>query len=185
MNRTDGQREGGLVLASFTNIRDAENAVRALRDAGFGGDDISIIARDEGRAQQVAETGGGADVGMGTGIGAATGGILGALGGLLVGATALTIPGIGIVLAGPLAAVLGGAGLGAVGGGLVGALSTAGASRDEAEHYHNRLEAGDIVVAVAAGGREDLARDILRGGLSFGRDVAARGDHDTTTYQAH
>lgn len=177
--RRDYAKHGGLVLGSFSNVADAEAAVRRLMDAGFGSDDISIIARDEGRAQQVADDTG-ADVGKGAGIGALTGGVLGALGGLLVGATALTIPGIGIVLAGPLAAILGGAGIGAVGGGLIGALTAAGVSEDEAKHYEGRLKAGDIVVAVAAGAREDLARDILRGGMSWDSD---RGEFGSTTYR--
>ena len=165
MDATRRYRDGGLVLASYSNVRDAEAAVRALIDASFGADDISIIARDEGRAQQVADDTG-ADVGKGAGIGALTGGVLGALAGLLVGATALTIPGIGIVIAGPLAAILGGAGIGAVGGGLIGALTAAGVSEDEARYYHDRLEAGDVVVAVAAGDREVRARDILRAGMA-------------------
>lgn len=179
MDATRGYRDGGLVLANYSSAREAEVAVRALIDAGFGADDVSIIARDERRAQQVADDTG-ADVGKGAGIGALTGGVLGALGGLLVGATALTIPGIGIVIAGPLAAILGGAGIGAVGGGLIGALTAAGVSEDEARYYQDRLEAGDIVVAVAAGEREALARDILRGGMAGYTGPGPTG----TTYRA-
>lgn len=175
MDAMRGHRDGGLVLASYSDARDAEAAVRALVDAGFGTDDVSIIARDEDRAQRVADHTG-ADVGKGAGIGALTGGVLGALGGLLVGATALTIPGVGIILAGPLAAVLGGAGLGAVGGGLVGALTAAGVSEGEARHYEGRLKAGDIVVAVAAGDREAMARDILRGGMAGYASPGSAGD---------
>ncbi len=90
--------------------------------------------------------------------------MLGALGGLLLGATALTISGIGLVIAGPLAAVLGGAGIGAVTGGLAGALAGLGVSEDDARQYEERVEAGDILVVVAAGEREAEARWILEGG---------------------
>lgn len=157
------RQEGGIVVESYAGESDAERAVRALRDAGFGADDVSIVARDEGRAEAVAQDTG-TDTAEGAGIGAATGGVLGALGGLLVGATALTIPGVGIVLAGPLAAVLGGAGIGAVTGGLAGALAGLGVSEDDAERYQQRVEAGDILVVVAAGDREAEARRILKGG---------------------
>ncbi len=156
------KQEGGIVLESYSSESEAERAVRALQDAGFGADDISIVAKDEGRAQGVAQDTG-TDTAEGAGIGAATGGVLGALGGLIVGATALTIPGIGLVIAGPLAAVLGGAGLGAVTGGLAGALAGLGVSKDEAEQYQERVEAGDILVVVAAGQREAEARQILEG----------------------
>lgn len=156
-----GTVTGGLVLASFARQADAETAVRGLMDAGFGADEISVVAREESRAREVADDTG-ADVAKGAGIGAATGGVLGALAGLLVGATALAIPGIGVVVAGPLAAVLGGAAAGGVTGGLAGALAGAGVSKDEAERYQERIEAGDIVVAVAAGGREAEARRVLR-----------------------
>ena len=153
-------RQGGLVVQAFAEQADAEAAVRALLDAGIRPDDISIVAQDRGRAREVADDTG-ADVGTGAGIGAATGGVLGALGGLLLGATALTIPGIGIVVGGPLAAVLAGAGTGAVTGGVAGALAGLGVSEDEARQYQERVEAGDILVVVAAGEREAEARRIL------------------------
>ena len=151
-----------VVVESFASVAEAERAVRELRDAGFSPDAISVVARDQERAQAVSDDTG-ADTAKGAGIGALTGAGLGALGGLLLGATALAIPGIGIVVAGPLAALLGGAGIGGVTGGLAGALAGLGVSDDEAEHYQKRLEAGDIVVAVAAGEREWDARQILKG----------------------
>ncbi len=156
------KREGGIVLESYRSEAEAERAVRALQDAGFGADEISIVAKDQDRAQDVAQDTG-TDTAEGAGIGAATGGVLGALGGLIVGATALTIPGIGLVIAGPLAAVLGGAGIGAITGGLAGALAGLGVSEDDAKQYEQRVEAGDILVVVAAGQREAEARQILEG----------------------
>ncbi len=157
------REQGGIVVDSYRNESDAEAAVRSLHDAGFSADDISIVARDKDRAEDVAQDTG-TDTAEGAGIGAATGGVLGALGGLVAGATALTIPGIGIVIAGPLAAVLGGVGLGAITGGLAGALAGLGVSEDDAKEYQKRVEAGDILVVVAAGNREQQARRILEGG---------------------
>ena len=163
MTFTNARRQGGLVIQAFARQADAEAAVRALLDAGFRQDDISIVAQERGRAQDVADDTG-ADVATGAGIGAATGGVLGALGGLLLGATALTIPGIGIVVGGPLAVALAAGGTGAVTGGLAGALAGWGVSEEEARHYQERLEAGDILVVVAAGEREVEARRILGAG---------------------
>src|SRR5205085_2651376 len=136
------RQRGGIVVQSFVTQAAAEAAVRALRDAGFTNDEISVVARDDARARAVvADTGG--ETAKGAGIGAVTGGVLGAIVGLLAGAAVLAVPGVGIVLAGPLALALGGAAAGVVTGGLAGALAGLGVAKDEAHHYQQRLEAGD------------------------------------------
>lgn len=59
----------------------------------------------------------------GAGIGGAIGGSLAAIAAAVAAVgTTLTFPGIGLVVAGPMAAAIAGAGIGAVTGGLVGAL---------------------------------------------------------------
>src|SRR5712675_1346768 len=93
---------GGVVVQSFPTEAEAHTKVSALRDAGFTADDISVVARDEARARAVAADTG-VETAKGAGIGAATGGVLGAIAGLLAGAAVLAVPGVGIVLAGPLA----------------------------------------------------------------------------------
>jgi len=102
------------------------------------------------------------------GTGAVGGGILGGLAGLLVGLGALTIPGIGPVLAaGPLAAALGttlaGAGIGAAAGGLVGALVGIGVPEEEAEYYAEGVRRGGVLVSVhASDATADDATSALR-----------------------
>lgn len=150
------------VVAIYDDFQAANNAVRELVDNGFPRDNISLIANNRGdtntttaatTGESVAdETGAGA--GVGAGIGAAVGGI----GGLLVGLGALTIPGIGPVLAaGPLAVALSaltGAGVGAVAGGvtggLLGALIGLGIPEEEAEYYVEGVRRGGVLVTVQA-----------------------------------
>jgi uncharacterized membrane protein len=62
--------------------------------------------------------------------------------------TSLIIPGLGIVVAGALAAGLAGAGAGAVTGGLVGALIGLGFSDEQAKEYEAGIKAGGVVVGV-------------------------------------
>jgi hypothetical protein len=71
-----------------------------------------------------------------------------ALGVLLV-ATSVIIPGIGAaIVAGPLAALmLGGVGGGVVGG-VVGAMTAGGIPVEDAQYFHDRVVAGDTLVAV-------------------------------------
>ncbi len=83
---------------------------------------------------------------------------LGALGGLLVGLGALTIPGIGpVIAAGPLAVALStltGVGVGAVAGGvtggLLGALIGLGIPEQEAHYYAEGVRRGGVLVTVQA-----------------------------------
>lgn len=155
------------VVAIYDDFQLANLAVRELVESGTPRDNISIIANNtrgqygypgaagasQAGADEVAdETGAGA--GVGAGIGAAIGGI----GGLLVGLGALTIPGIGpVIAAGPLAVALStltGAGVGAVAGGvtggLLGALIGLGIPEEEAEYYAEGVRRGGVLVTVQA-----------------------------------
>jgi uncharacterized membrane protein len=138
------------VVGVFQTEEDAIDAIKELRDQGYNEDDISVIAKDKKEVNHIyEETGSKATEGAAAGM--ATGGILGGLGGLLLGAGALAIPGIGpIVAAGPIAAALGGAAVGAGAGGIVGALVGLGIPEDEAKEYQKSVEEGDILVLVDA-----------------------------------
>jgi len=73
------------------------------------------------------------------------------LGALLV-ATSVMIPGLGAAIAaGPLAAMMLGTVGGGVLGGVVGAMTTGGIPVDDATRYHDRVVAGDTLVAVLVG----------------------------------
>src|SRR3954451_3813338 len=149
------------VVAVFDDRSDAQDAINALRDAGFMEDDISIRARDRDTAGRLAEDTG-AEVAAGAATGALAGGLLGGVAGWLIGIGALAIPGVGpIIAAGPLAAALGGAALGATGGGIIGALTGVGVPEDEARYYNGEFTRGALVVTCQAQGRYDEARSVL------------------------
>ncbi|UBF23877.1 hypothetical protein K9N68_19200 [Kovacikia minuta CCNUW1] len=85
--------------------------------------------------------------------GAATGGALGGLGGLLVGLGTLAIPGFGPVMLGgaaatALATALTGGAIGATAGGLTGALVGTGIPEDRAKVYNDRVARGDYLVMI-------------------------------------
>jgi hypothetical protein len=166
------------VVGIFHDRDDAQDAINALRDAGFAPDEISVLARDRDQAGALAaETG--TEAGAGAATGALTGGLLGGVAGWLVGIGALAIPGIGpIVAAGPIAAALGGAALGATGGGIIGALTGAGVPEDEARWYDDQVRGGGILVTVNARGRYDEARSIIR---EFGGRDASSGQSASAT----
>ena len=74
--------------------------------------------------------------------GALTGGTLGGIGGLILGAGALAIPGVGpIIAAGPIAAALGGA----VAGGVAGGLIDWGIPAEVSHRYEQQVAQGGIL----------------------------------------
>lgn len=153
-----------LVTGLFDSESAAESAVSQLRNMGYGQNEITIIMKDRGAADQLAhETGSRAMEGIGTG--AAIGGTIGAvLAGLLAVGT-VTIPGVGLIAAGALAAMFAGAGAGGVAGGLIGWLANAGIPKDVAPYYERGLQSGGVVVAVATHpGQEARVQQVLRGG---------------------
>ena len=159
MNNNFYKRAAGL----FYSRDEAEAAVRALRDAGYDMDRVSVIAKDADKLdghETTEEIGNKADDGAATG--AVTGGALGGITGLLVGLGALAIPGIGpILLAGAeataIATTLAGAGIGAAAGGLIGALIGLGIPEEKAKIYNDRVKGGSFLVIVN-GNSAEIAR---------------------------
>jgi hypothetical protein len=153
-----------LITGLFDTEGSAETAVSQLKNMGYGQNEITIIMKDRGAADNLAhETGSRTMEGVGTG--AAIGGTIGAvLAGLLAFGT-IAIPGVGVVVAGSLAAMLAGAGAGGITGGLIGWLATAGIPDDVAPYYERGLQSGGVVVAVAAQpGQETRVQQALQGG---------------------
>ncbi len=149
------------VIGLYRDMNTAQQVVRELQNSGFRREDISLVARDprgEPAMRKADE-----DVTEGAMAGAGIGAALGGIGGLLVGLGALTIPGIGpIVAAGPLATALAGAGIGAVAGGVVGALADLGVPEQDAHAYAEGVRRGGVLVAVrTTDDRSRQAADVL------------------------
>lgn len=134
----------------FDTREDADAAYRDLSDRGYANDDVNVIMSDETRdrhfkdhddhdtelGDKVAE-----NAGKGSIIGGSIGAVVGAI--AAIGSNVL-LPGLGLIVAGPLAAGLAGAGAGAAAGGLVGAFTGMGASDEEAEVYKKHVKDGGI-----------------------------------------
>jgi len=138
----------------FPHRRDAEAAIRDLRDSGFNMSQISLVGKDvQGDSSLGGDLTGRTKTDEGAKTGAVTGGALGGLTGLLVGLGALAIPGVGPVIAGgalatALATAATGGAIGAAAGGLTGALAGLGIPDDRARVYNDRVNRGDYLVMV-------------------------------------
>ena len=143
-------------IGVFSSEHDAEQAVGALRHAGFGDSDISVIGPDRGRAGQTSHN---SYNNQHVGDGATWGAGIGGAAGLLATAGVLAIPGIGPLLAmGPLAATL----TAAAGGGLAGALIDFGVPEKESKEYQQEVKSGKFLTVVKTDGDVHRAADCLR-----------------------
>ena len=152
-------RESGIMTGMFTDKESSENAYRSLRDRGYSDDDINVVMSDETRKKYYdndSDSELGTKAAEGTGVGGAIGGTLGAIiGGVAAIGTNLVLPGLGLVVWGPLAAALAGAGAGGLTGGLVGALVGWGIPEDRAVVYENGIKNGGTVLGVRPRSDED------------------------------
>jgi hypothetical protein len=150
------------IVGVFDDYRQAEDAIRELRRAGFRDDEIGMISR----TTHTSETGVVNDPTHsrweeGAGIGAAAGAVTGT--GLGLAVAAGLIPGVGPVIAGgALAALLASAGAGAAVGTVIGSLIGLGIPEEESQFYESEFKAGRTLVTVRAGSRNEDAWRILR-----------------------
>ena len=172
----------GKNTAVFGIYRDrigAENAVNALRDAGFRNTDISALLPDnEGTKDFAHEKNTKAPEGTATGAG--TGALLGGGLGWLAGIGALAIPGLGpFIAAGPIMGTLAGLGVGgAVGepGGQVSIQLDRRIPEYEAKRYEGRVKEGGILLSVHSDNSDwtRKAKGILES--TGAADVASAGE---------
>lgn len=136
----------------FDNLREAEDVVRRLVDAGFTREQITVVCSDRAvqrhfeafHQQDPAGTHTATNALAGSGVGILLGGITAAAFGVATG-------GVALLAAGGLAL-----GAGGVAGGLIGALATRGIEKEIADYYDQAVQDGKILVAVEAEGEQHL-----------------------------
>lgn len=156
-NQTNKSR---MVTGLFRDRDSAERAYTSLADRGYSKDDVTLMMSDDARKRHFAdtETELGSKAAEGAGVGAGIGGTIGAvLAGIAAVGTTLVLPGIGLVVAGPIAAALAGAGAGGIAGGLVGALIGAGIPEERVKHYEQGINEGGILMGVTPRSDDDAA----------------------------
>jgi Protein of unknown function (DUF3341) len=153
-----------------------EEAVDALRQAGFRSTDISVLFPENVGTKDFAHEKN-TKAPEGTATGAGTGAIVGGTLGWLAGIGALAIPGVGpLIAAGPIVAALTGVGVGGAIGGITGALVGMGIPEYEAKRYEGRVKEGGILLSVHSDNSDwtDKAKDILE--RTGAEDVSSAGE---------
>jgi uncharacterized protein YjbJ (UPF0337 family) len=153
---TTGQtyREGGYVTGLYSSPEAASRAYEGLTTKhGYRADDINVVMSEDTRKRHFGdvkpgtELSGGTKAAEGLGKGAAIGGGVGAaLAAIFAVGSSVVIPGLGLVVAGPIAAALAGAGAGGATGGIIGALIGAGIPEERAREYEKGINEGGILI---------------------------------------
>ncbi|MEO7158618.1 MAG: hypothetical protein ABI039_13700 [Vicinamibacterales bacterium] len=150
-----------MITGLFMDRDSAERGFLAVTGRGYDKGDINIVMDDDTRKRYFP-----ADPENRTGLGdkaAEADALGGPKGGTLVTlvtafaavGTFLLLPGLGVVLAGPVAAAVAGAGAAAVAGGLIGALHDWGIPKERLEEYEAGIKKSGILMGVKPRNDED------------------------------
>lgn len=147
----------------FRDKSSAERAYLSATSAGYKPDEIDVVMSEETRERyygkhETLETEVGNKSAEGAAVGGAMGATAGAIAGVIAAAGTIAVPGLGLVVAGPVAAALAGAGAGGVAAGLAGALVGWGIPEDKLKHYEKEVGDGGILIGVKPRSREDAER---------------------------
>ena len=151
------------VTGTFTERDSAERAYNLMLSRGYGVNEINLMMSDETRRQYFSgETATDSELGNKAMESAGVGGAIGVTAGAILAAlaaigTSIAIPGLGVVIAGPIAVALAGAGAGGLTGGIIGALIGWGIPEERAKLYESDLKDGGIVLGVIPHNDDDAA----------------------------
>lgn len=153
-----------MVTGVFRDRMNSQNVYEWLRNRGYTAQEINVMMSESTRSTYLAgdekegRTQAGSMAAEGVGVGGAIGTAVGAtLAAVLAIGTSLVIPGLGLVVAGPLAAALAGGGAGAVTGGVIGGLVGLGIPESNAKAYQDALREGGVVIGVTPHNSEEVA----------------------------
>jgi hypothetical protein len=164
------------VYGLYRDRPSVEEAVEALKQAGFRNTDISVLLPDNAGNKDFALANS-TKAPEGAITGAGSGAVLGGALGWVAGIGLLAIPGLGpFIAAGPIMGLLAGVGVGGAFGSMVGALIGMGFPEYEAKRFEGRIKDGGILLSVHCDNAEwiKLAKHLLTN--TGASDVAAAGE---------
>lgn len=161
---TTNTPSGTMVTGLFPDRASAEAAYQTAHTRGYTRDDVNLMMSSDTRQAHfphdgtAVETELGNKAAEGAGVGGAIGGTIGAIAAAVAAiGTTLALPGLGLVIAGPLAAAIAGAGAGAASGGLIGALVGWNIPEERVKDYEEGVKQGGILMGLRTRTPEDAA----------------------------
>jgi len=144
----------------FDDGASLERAYEAVAARGYGTGDINVLMSDAARSRYFAQDREvnlelGRKVEEGGELGGPMGGAIGTVLPAVIAVGVVALPGLGMVLAGPVAAALTAAGAAGVAMGVIGLLGDWGIPEERARQYEAGIRDGGILLTVRARNAED------------------------------
>jgi uncharacterized protein YjbJ (UPF0337 family) len=150
-NQITGPDGDDYVTSFYPDPSAANEAYGRLRANDYPADDIDVVMSDATRRNYFPDSEMGSKAAEGLGVGGAVGGGVGAaLAAIFAVGSTVAVPGLGLVVAGPIATALAGAGAGAAAGGLIGAMVGAGIPEERAREYEAGIREGGVLLGTRA-----------------------------------
>lgn len=144
----------GTISAVFLTRENADKAYNALIKRGYSRDEISLLMSDETlnkhfnqssyHSEPEAKMTEPSKISLGTALGGTTGAVTG----ILYSLSLISIPGLGIAIAGPWIAGLTGAAAGAITGRTIGSIISSKVAKENSESYEDGVKEGGIIISV-------------------------------------
>jgi len=149
-----------MVTGLFKDSKSVDRAYQSVAQRGYGTGDISVVMSDDTRKRYFSDdrhinNERGSKAAEGGELGGPIGGTIGTLVPALIAVGVVALPGLGLVLAGPLAVALAAAGAAGVAVGLIGALSDWGIPEERVKQYEAGIKDGGILMGVKPRSDED------------------------------
>ncbi len=152
-SKMNNQNNNRFTTGLFDTRESAEKAYADAIEKGYKPEEITVLMSDESRKKyydsELVQMQDGNKAMEGMAVGGAAGAVIGGtLAAIAAMGTSLVLPGLGLIVAGPLAAGIAGAGAGSVTGGLIGSLVGWGIPEERAKFYEKGIKSGGIVLGV-------------------------------------
>jgi hypothetical protein len=154
---TEMLEDNKMLIGLFLNNSQADKAFDILKSKGYTNEEINIVMSENTRTNyyptktEVTESVSSSMEGAktGTAIGSTLGATIGSIIGVAVAISSnIIIPGIGLLIAGPILVGIAGASTGVVTGGIIGALLGVEADETKTQQYEKHLQEGQIIIGV-------------------------------------
>ncbi len=159
---TDSSASGkqNMVTGLFKDSEHVERAYEVIAQRGYGTADINVVMSDDTRRSYFSDdrqvnTDLGRKVEEGGELGGPTGGRIGMIIPAVIALGVIALPGLGLVLAGPVAVALGAAGAAGLAVGIIGAFGDWGIPEERAKQYEAGIRDGGIMMGVTPRSDED------------------------------
>ena len=160
---TRSESAGGnakVVTGLFRDSEGVERAYGVVSERGYGTADINVLMSDETRRRYFSDdrqikTELGRKIEEGGELGGPMGGTIGTVIPAAIAVGILALPGLGLVLAGPVAVALAAAGAAGLTVGLIGLFADWGIPEERAKQYETGISDGGILIGVTPRSDED------------------------------